>query len=148
MLVHRSDLAQTPALVDFAQATTSSPSAYGDLTDILKTIALFFAAVAPILAVLWQARKERMRQTEPATVGGAGLVAIGGVLANREDTKLYVEQFQGLVEAVDRLTDAQNSVARVKQQGNEQMKDFYDEARKMRLAFEEISSKMGRPRPQ
>lgn len=145
MLGHQADLAKAPALLDFVQAT-STPSAYGDLTDILKTAALFLAALSPVLAVLWQHRKERKKEAEPATVGGAGLIAIGGAIASREDVKLYVEQFQNLVQAVDRLTDAQNSVARVKQQGNDQMKDFYDEARKMRLAFEEISSQMRRPR--
>lgn len=100
------------------------------LRDIAPLLGVLLTAVAAIFAYR---SAERQRSQAPPENKSAGMVAVGGAIASAENTRLYIEEFQRLIHAIDRLTEQQAKAA-----------DAWDEARgahfKTLRAAEEIAS--------
>jgi methyl-accepting chemotaxis protein len=113
-------------------------------SDIFKTAALFLAVLVPLVAAVWQARRET---SKAASVSPAGMVAIGGALASEAASKLYIEEFQHLTTAINRMTVAYERGAQHTEEAADALKDTaararatLDEAENMRRTLEEIAT--------
>lgn len=112
---------------------------------------------APLLGVLMTfligyfglRQNERQRARDMKEAAKPDLHVIGGALASQGATKLYVEEWQRITAAIDRMTESNHVVARAMLKVAEATADnanwcenVLDEVKKYRRATEEIASLM------
>lgn len=97
-----------------------------------------------IAAIFGYRQSERHRERELANEIAAArrptLNVIGGAIASQEGTKLYVEEFQRLIHAIDRLTAAFSVSAEAQTAGSERWRKTVDELERIRRAMEDVAS--------
>lgn len=112
---------------------------------------------APLLGVLMTfligyfglRQNERQRARDMKEAAKPDLHVIGGALASQGATKLYVEEWQRITAAIDRMTESHHAVARATHEAAKATSDnsgwceaVLDELKKHRRATEEIASLM------
>jgi hypothetical protein len=111
---------------------------YDGATEVLKTAAMILAVVLPALGAVWATKRENTKADKPS-VGAAGMVAIAGAVASSENAKLYVEEFQRVTAAIDRLTCSQTQTAEAYELAATRWKIALDEMEGMRRALDDIA---------
>lgn len=149
----------TSFLVTQAQAAGAGPAPHPSLwletTDVLKIAALFLAIFVPSIGVFWTLRMQLQKSAPPpagtATIGTPGMVAIAGALASQETAKIYADEIEALVRAIDRLTDAQRRETEVNKRTGEtyekvltRWSDVLDEVEMIRKALQTMNDRRQR----
>jgi hypothetical protein len=113
------------------------------LTEALKAAAPLLAVLLPCIAAFFAYRGIERR---PATVGQPGMMAIGGVLADRDAASQYGDALSSLSISVSSLTQAVLGAVAEGRKAGKQSDELIDEAKEIRRALEEMVDVLKRTR--
>jgi hypothetical protein len=131
------DIAALPPELVLASAGAQPYSLFQDVAEIVKSAALVLAILIPFLGALF-AYKREMNKTSSPNIGGAGLVAIGGALANKEETERFILSQDAMTQAIDRLQKTEAEHVNVMRRVCEVLEQALAEQRRYRQVHENI----------
>jgi hypothetical protein len=119
--------------------------------EVIKVAAIVLTALIPLLTAYVAIKREMGKAAQPPTIGNPGVIAIGGALASQGGTLLHVEAMEKQSksmdiqsEALNRLADANGSLARAHIERTGKISQAIDEMIRLRQAIEDISRQMQR----